>query len=77
MPACKPITLLKDGEQHTFESEKQARDAYKDLKLTDFQLQRIKGGGSFEGISVVSTEVRDLTMSYFGRHGTAAYRNVS
>ncbi len=57
MPACKPITLQKDGVKRTFESEKQARDAYEGL--SDRQLQKIKGGGSFDGISVVATEVRD------------------
>ena len=50
----KPITVRQDGQDYLFESEKSARDAF---GLTDYQLQKMKKGFSWNGVTIVSTEV--------------------
>lgn len=74
MPACKPITLAKDGIEKTFASENEALDFHKESGLTNYYLQRIKKGGDFNGITVV---VREVFVGVLSRTRANGLRNAS
>lgn len=66
MPQAKRITLMKDGQMKSFNSEYQARQkaserftGLPDERISNRQLQRMKAGGDWNGVTVVATEVPD------------------